>query len=278
MTSSPPTGTAGTHTAAGSAVGTPPASAGAPVLEARDILVRYGGVAAVSHVSIDLLPGQVLGLIGPNGAGKSSLLAAIGGQQRAQGGSIRLRGRDLTGTAPYTRARAGIVRTFQSTSEFEAMTVFENLLVAGRGALGASLWRTVTQWRANRQAERQVQGKAWEVLERFEMTPLADAYGHELSGGQRRLVEIMRCLMREPAVLLLDEPMVGVAPHLVARLVADLRSVAAEGIGLVIVEHALEVVREVCDVVVVMAMGEVIARGPYETVVRNEEVRRAYLA
>lgn len=248
------------------------------VLVARDVVVRYGGVAAVNGVSLELLPGQVLGLIGPNGAGKSSLLAAIGGQVRPQAGSIALAGRDVTRAAPYTRARHGIVRTFQATSEFEGMTVFENLLVAGRGAPGASLWRVTTRWRASRADERSAVAKAWEVLDRFEMADLVDAYGRELSGGQRRLVEIMRCLMRDPSVLLLDEPMVGVAPHLVAKFVRDLRAVAAEGIGLVIVEHALEVIEQLCDVVVVMALGEVIARGSYDAVVRDEGVRRAYLA
>lgn len=258
-----------------------PAAAAAgdvPALQVRDVVVRYGGVAAVNHVSFDLFPGQVMGLIGPNGAGKSSLLAAMGGQQRAHGGSVHLRGRNVTRMAPYTRARHGIGRTFQATSEFEGMTVFENLLVAARGTAGASLWRVSTHWRANRADERRASAKAWEVLERFEMTDLVDAYGRELSGGQRRLVEIMRCLMRDPSVLLLDEPMVGVAPHLVAKFVRDLRDVAAEGIGLVIVEHALEVVEQLCDVVVVMAMGEVIATGPYQTVVKDEGVRRAYLS
>ena len=255
-----------------------PANGDAPVLQVRDVVVRYGGVVAVSRVSFDLFRGKILGLIGPNGAGKSSLLAAIGGQQRAKGGSILLQGRDVTRSAPYTRAQHGLVRTFQTTSEFEGMTVFENLLVAGRGAVGASLWRVVARSRTNRAEERRAAAKAWGVLERFEMADLADAYGHELSGGQRRLVEIMRCLMRDPAVLLLDEPMVGVAPHLVAKFINDLRAVAAEGIGLVIVEHALEVIEQLCDVVVVMALGEVIAEGTYAAVVGDEGVRRAYLA
>jgi branched-chain amino acid transport system ATP-binding protein len=276
-----PAGFPADGTARASAAHAAPAGAASdrgPVLQVRDVVVRYGGVAAVNGVSFDLYAGQIVGLIGPNGAGKSSLLASIGGQQRAQSGSIVLQGRNVTRAAPYTRARHGIARTFQTTSEFENMTVFENLLVAGRGASGASLWRVTVGWRSHRAEERQVEAKAWGILERFEMVDLADAYGRELSGGQRRLVEIMRCLMRDPVVLLLDEPMVGVAPHLVERFVRDLRTVAAEGIGLVIVEHALEVIEQLCDVVVVMALGEVIAEGTYEEVVANEEVRRAYLA
>ncbi len=252
-------------------------SNGAPVLEAEDVSVRYGGVMAVTHVSLQAYRAETLGLIGPNGAGKSSLLGALGGQLKVSGGSIRLHGRDVTRSPSYARARGGITRTFQTTSEFEAMTVFENLMVSARGAKGASLGHTVLAWRSNKAEEAAARAHAWEILDRFEMADTASAYGRELSGGQRRLVEIMRCLMRRPDVLLLDEPMVGVAPHLVARLVADLRRIADDGIALVIVEHALEVVRELCDRVVVMAQGRVIAGGTYDEIVRDEEVRRAYI-
>ncbi len=269
MSTDPTTGS--TTAAGGAATGSP------VVLEASGVVVRYGGVAAVQSVSLELRRGEILGLIGPNGAGKSSLLAALGGQLRTRGGSIRLQGRDITGMSPQARARQGISRTFQTTSEFEGMTVFENLLVSARGASGASLWNVVARPRRNRAEEETARSRAWEVLGRFEMTDTADAYGRELSGGQRRLVEIMRCLMRDPTVLLLDEPMVGVAPHLVAKLVSDLKMIAAEGIGLVIVEHALEVVSELCDKVMVMALGEVIAEGDFDSVVLDEEVRSAYL-
>jgi branched-chain amino acid transport system ATP-binding protein len=247
------------------------------VLEAEDVSVRYGGVLAVSHVSLKIYGGEALGLIGPNGAGKSSLLGALGGQLKAASGTIRLHGRDVTKAPPYVRARGGITRTFQTTSEFEEMTVFENLMASARGNRGASLTHTVLGWRANRTEEQAARAHAWEILDRFEMADIANAYGRELSGGQRRLVEIMRCLMRKPDVLLLDEPMVGVAPHLVARLVADLRNIADSGLALVIVEHALEVVRELCDRVVVMAQGQTIAEGTYEEVVKDEGVRRAYI-
>ncbi|MDE3192026.1 MAG: ABC transporter ATP-binding protein [Acidobacteriota bacterium] len=247
------------------------------LLAATDVSVAYGGVRAVSDVSLDLAAGESLGLIGPNGAGKSSFLAALGGQVALAGGSIVFDGHEIGRMPPYRRARRGITRTFQMTSEFPRMTVFENLVTAGHGAYGASLRTVVLRRRETRRAEETVTARAWSVLDRFEMSHVADLYGAELSGGQRRLVEIMRCLMREPKVLLLDEPMVGVAPHLVEKLIADLRSIREEGIALVIVEHALEVVQELCERVVVMALGRPIASGSFEQVVSDPDVQAAYV-
>jgi ABC-type branched-subunit amino acid transport system ATPase component len=247
------------------------------LLAAREVVVAYGGVRAVNDVSLDLGARESLGLIGPNGAGKSSLLAALGGQVRLAHGSIALDGEEIGRMPAYRRARRGITRTFQMTSEFAKMTVFENLVTAGHGAEGAALRNVVIRRRAARAAEHAVTARAWSVLERFEMSHVADLYGAELSGGQRRLVEIMRCLMREPKVLLLDEPMVGVAPHLVDKLIADLASIRDEGIALLIVEHALEVVQELCERVVVMALGRPIASGTFDQVVADPDVQAAYV-
>ena len=250
---------------------------GGAVLGTEEVVVSYGGVKAVDGVSIEVFRGEAVGLIGPNGAGKSSFLAALGGQQRAAGGRITLDGLDVTRLPAYRRARLGIVRTFQMTSEFAGMTTFENLLTAGMGTQGSALTQVVLRPRETRRQQEAVEAKAWEVLERFDTLHIANTYGRELSGGQRRLVEIMRCLMRSPKVLLLDEPMVGVAPHLVDRLVSDLQSLRDEGIALVIVEHALEVVRQLCDRVNVMALGKLIASGTYEEVVGDPAVQAAYL-
>jgi ABC-type branched-subunit amino acid transport system ATPase component len=239
--------------------------------------VAYGGVTAVNGVSLDVHAGEAIGLIGPNGAGKSSFLAALGGQVKLTRGSIALGGHEVGNLPAFKRARMGITRTFQMTSEFARMTVFENLVTAGQGADGSSLRSVVLGWRASRESERETARRAWSILDRFEMSHTADMYGSELSGGQRRLVEIMRCLMRQPKVLLLDEPMVGVAPHLVEKLVADLRSIEADGISLVIVEHALEVVQQLCSRVVVMALGAEIASGTFEQVVADPEVQAAYV-
>ncbi len=249
-----------------------------PVLEARDVAVGYGGVRAVDGVSLALHPGEVVGIIGPNGAGKSSFLGALGGQVRRSRGQILLGSRDISQLPPHDRARLGLVRTFQTTSEFARMTVFENLVTAAEGDSGASLKAVILHPRRTHLREQELAARAFSIMERFEMTHTADLYGRELSGGQRRLVEIMRCLVRHPRVLLLDEPMVGVAPHLTGKLIDDLRGIAADGLGILVVEHALEVVRRLCDRVVVMAFGKVIAAGEFEEVVADPQVQAAYLS
>jgi branched-chain amino acid transport system ATP-binding protein len=259
------------------APGPGPRAGRAPALSAHDIVVSYGGVAAVDGLSLDAYPAEAVGLIGPNGAGKSSFLAALGGQVRIRSGSIFLAGKDVSGLPAHARARRGVVRTFQMTSEFSGLTTFENLVTAGHGGDGASLAAIVAHPRRSREQDRAVARRAWEVMERFGLAGIANSYGRELSGGQRRLVELMRCLMRSPAILLLDEPMVGVARQVGEKLIADLKSIRDDGIALIIVEHDLAVVRELCDRVVVMALGRSIATGTYDDVVKDREVQAAYL-
>jgi len=166
-----------------------------------------------------------------------------------------------------------VARTFQHTSTFDGLTVFENLLAAS-SAQGARLRESLSD--AGRQAA--AAEAVWARLREFDMVPAADSYGSELSGGQRRLVEIMRCLMESPRVLLLDEPMVGVAPHLVQRISDDCARIAASGVAIVIVEHALEVVEAVCDRVVVMASGQVVTQASYAEAMSSGAVREAYFA
>ena len=243
------------------------------VLEVRDVSVRFGGVEAVRDVTLQVSAGEVVGLIGPNGAGKSSLLGALGGQFAVASGRVLLSGHDVTSLPPYRRARLGLVRTFQHTSTFDGLTVFENLLVSAMSARGARLRDSLAGQRA-RQAE--AAESVWERLREFELTAMADKYGSELSGGQRRLVEIMRCLMQSPQVLLLDEPMVGVAPHLVERISDDCARISESGVAVVIVEHALEVIQAVCGRVVVMASGQVVAQASYAEAMSSGAVQEAY--
>jgi ABC-type branched-subunit amino acid transport system ATPase component/ABC-type branched-subunit amino acid transport system permease subunit len=246
-----------------------------PVLDVRGVSVRFGGVEAVRDVSLQVGAGEVVGLIGPNGAGKSSLLGALGGQFAVASGRVLLAGHDVTALPPHRRARTGIVRTFQHTSTFDGLTVFENLLVAAMSARGARLRDSFAGGQRRRAQAAELVG---ERLAEFDMTTVADFYGSELSGGQRRLVEIMRCLMQSPRVLLLDEPMVGVAPHLVRRISEDCARISASGVAIVIVEHALEVVEAVCDRVIVMASGQVVTEASYAEAMSSGAVREAYFA
>jgi branched-chain amino acid transport system ATP-binding protein len=252
-----------------------------PVLDIRNASVRFGGVEAVREVSFQLRGGEVVGLIGPNGAGKSSLLGALGGQFALASGRVLLCGQDVTSLPPYRRARLGLVRTFQHTSAFNGLTVFENLLVSAMSGprFPGSRLRDALAGGQGRRARQDAAAEAvWDRLREFDMAAMADSLGSELSGGQRRLVEIMRCLMQSPRVLLLDEPMVGVAPHLVDRISDDCARIRDSGVGIIIVEHALEVVQAVCDRVVVMASGQVVAQASYAEAMSSGAVREAYFA
>jgi ABC-type branched-subunit amino acid transport system ATPase component len=246
------------------------------ILDVRDVRVRYGGVEAVTGASLSIQSPQIVGLIGPNGAGKSSLLAAIGGQIGCTSGRVCVLGANVTHLAPHRRARLGIVRTFQSASVFDGLTVFENLLVAGMGHTGSGLRHALISGPQAKAAALSARSSAERMLDDFELWAMADSYGRELSGGQRRLVEIARCLMRSPKLLLLDEPMVGVAPHLVKRIGDACKAIRDRGVAIIIVEHALEVVEAVCDRVIVMAAGDVIDDGRYEDVLTSGSVKEAY--
>jgi branched-chain amino acid transport system ATP-binding protein len=246
-------------------------------LEARGIEVDYDGVAAVQGVDLKLSPGEIVGLIGPNGAGKSSLTNALAGDIRVKSGVIRIGDRDVTRMAAYKRARLGMSRTSQTARVFGAMTVFEGLVTSVRGNSGASL-ATTLRVGSSRVSEAAAAEKAWNLLDHLGLQHIANNFGNELSGGQRRSIDLAMAVIREPSILLLDEPMVGVAPALVPALLNEVRTMAERGTGVLIVEHALDVVASLCHRVIVMAAGAVIADGTYEEITENEEVRRAYLS
>jgi ABC-type branched-subunit amino acid transport system ATPase component len=247
------------------------------VLEVVDLRVRYGGVEAVAGASLRIDAPGIVGLIGPNGAGKSSLLAAVGGQTSAAGGTVMLDGTNITRLPAHKRARLGVTRTFQTASVFDRLTAFENLLVAGMGAPGAALRHAMFNGSKTREAAAATRARAFKVIDDLELQSVIDSYGSELSGGQRRLVEIGRCLMCSPKLLLLDEPMVGVAPHLVQRIGAAAHAIRDSGVAIIIVEHEMKVVEDFCDRVVVMAAGQVIHDGKYEEVIKSDAVIEAYL-
>jgi branched-chain amino acid transport system permease protein len=251
--------------------------AGEVILACEHLGKSFDGVQAVTDVSMGFERGKLTGIIGPNGAGKSTALAMLAGTLEPTAGRTLLRGEDITGLPAYERARLGLVRTFQLASEFKRLTVMENLMTAvpdqrGDSFRGAFLGRRY--WGAQ---ERDTRDRAAAMLERFGLSALGDRYAGDLSGGQRRLVEIMRALMAEPEVLLLDEPMAGVHPRLAHQIGMQLVALCEAGITVVMVEHELSIMDEFCDPVIVMAEGRVLAQGGMSALRANAEVVDAYL-
>jgi branched-chain amino acid transport system permease protein len=247
------------------------------VLQAVDVRRDFGGVQAVSGVSLSVRRGTLTGLIGPNGAGKSTLLALLAGTDRVSAGKILYQGQDVTAVPAFRRARSGLVRTFQLASEFKRLTVMENLLAGAPGNRGDCFLGAVAGRWYWLEDEMAAVSRAMAVLDQFGLDALANEYAGDLSGGQRRLVEIMRALMTEPDVLLLDEPMAGVHPALARRIGDSLLGLCREGMTILMVEHELAIMDEFCDPVIVMAEGAVLAEGTMAELRDRSEVVEAYL-
>jgi branched-chain amino acid transport system permease protein len=251
--------------------------AGDVVLQAVDVVREYGGVRAVAGASLSVRRGTLTGLIGPNGAGKSTLLGTLAGTIPVTSGTILYQGRDVTRVPAFRRARMGLVRTFQTASEFKRLTVMENLLSAVGEHRGDSLRGALLGRRYWGRDEEEAASRARDLLAHFGLTGHADDYAGDLSGGQRRLVEIMRALMAQPEMLLLDEPMAGIHPRLARRIGDELRALAAGGMTILMVEHELAIMDEFCEPVVVMAEGSVLAEGTMAALRDRSEVVEAYL-
>jgi branched-chain amino acid transport system permease protein len=243
----------------------------------RDLQRNFGGVRAVDGASLSVEPGRITGLIGPNGAGKSTVLAMISGALKPSGGSILFEGRELTHMPARLVALCGVVRTFQLPGEFARLTVLENLVVVAPSQRGERLTGALIGRWYWRNQEKQIVEKARALLDRFDLGNQEDTYAGELSGGQKRLLEIMRCLMVDPKLLLLDEPMAGVNPSLARRIERYLLELREEGLTMLLIEHELGLVERICDPVIVMAQGRVIAQGSMKDLRSRQEVLDAYL-
>ena len=246
-------------------------------LEVRDLHVEFGGVRAVDGATFTIPAGEVTGLIGPNGAGKSTALKLIAGALEPTAGRILHDGEEIGGRPAWFVARRGVIRTFQLSSEFARLTVIENLLVAVPGQRAATFGGSLRRKRYWRAQQRELIARAKELLREFDMLAKADEYAGTLSGGQKRLVEIMRALMAQPRLLLLDEPLAGVNPTLRLTVEEHLLRLRERGLTMVMVEHELGTVERCCDSVIVMAQGRVLATGSMEEMRANEEVVDAYL-
>ncbi len=247
------------------------------ILSCTNLTRAFHGVTVVSDVSIEVQRGRLTGLIGPNGAGKSTTLAMLAGTLAPTSGTIHYEGRDITSMPSNERAKSGMVRTFQLASEFKKLTVLENLVSAIPRQSGDSLPGALRGRRFWGREDGENIERAKEMLEGFGLSQYADNYAGGLSGGQRRLVEIMRALLAEPKVLLLDEPMAGVHPNLAHKIGDQLMALVKSGMTILMVEHELSIMDAFCDPVIVLAEGRVLAQGTMSELRAMKEVVEAYL-
>lgn len=248
-----------------------------PALSLTDVVRNFGGVRAVDGVTFAVPQQSITGLIGPNGAGKSTAMNLIAGRAKPDSGRVVAFGRDVTGMAPHKLARRGVVRSAQLASEFGKLTVLENLVVAAPNQRGESLLGMALGKRYWWRQEEEVVASAREWLNMFGLAEKEKDYAANLSGGQKRLLEIARALMTRPNLLLLDEPLAGVHPALARRMLNLLGELRASGLTMLMAEHDLAAVGRTCNPVIVMAEGRVIASGPIEELRSRRDVRDAYL-
>ncbi|AJF27007.1 branched-chain amino acid ABC transporter ATPase [Haloarcula sp. CBA1115] len=251
-----------------------------PLLVVNGLRKEFGGVVAVDGATFSVAEGSLTGLIGPNGAGKSTTFNCITGIHEPTGGRVTFDGQNITGLPPYTLANQGLVRTFQIARELSDMTVLENVMLAPGGQVGESVVRSVTPGLRGDviKDEAAVRDRAWETLEFFEIDHLAHENAGNLSGGQRKLLEMARVLMTDPEMILLDEPLAGVNPTLEEKLLERIHELRREqGLTFLLVEHDMDVIMNNCEHIIVMHQGSVLAEGDAETITSDERVLEAYL-
>ncbi|HUF85785.1 MAG TPA: ABC transporter ATP-binding protein [Thermohalobaculum sp.] len=248
-----------------------------PILRVENLVKRYGGLVAVDGASFAVGRRSITGLIGPNGAGKTTTFDIIAGAQPPSAGRISFEGRDITGLPTHELFHLGMVRSFQIPREYGRLTVLENLMVAPADQPGESIWATWLAPGRVREREWDVLERAEEALEFLGLTHLRDELAGNLSGGQKKLLELGRAMMAEPRLVLLDEPGAGVNPTLMNRIVEMIRALNAErGYTFCIIEHDMDLIARLCDPVIVMAEGRVLIEGPFDEVADDPRVIDAY--
>jgi branched-chain amino acid transport system ATP-binding protein len=249
-----------------------------PLLKLQGVSVNFSGLKALANVTFDARAGEVRAVIGPNGAGKTTLFNAISGYVPSTAGTIYFKGTPIHGLAPHDISIKGVRRTFQNGGLFLELTALENILAGLHVHIDGSFLGIVMGLGEAREAEREGIARARRLLDLMDLGVIADTPVKDLSGGQQRMVEIVRTLATEPPLLLLDEPVVGLSPPMRDRMMEIIRRLAGEeGIGIILIEHIIDLVMSGSDVIVVLSSGEVIAEGTPEEIRQNREVLEAYL-
>lgn len=247
-----------------------------PIVVVDNVTRTFGGLNAVDVKHLEIPRGQITALIGPNGAGKTTFFNLLTGFDKPNSGTWMYNGKDLANLAPHKVARLGMVRTFQLTKSLNIMTVIENMRLGAQNQKGEGFWNSFIRpiW-SNQEAA--ITEKADELLKRFKLDAKRDDYAGELSGGQRKLLEMARALMAEPELVMLDEPMAGVNPALTQSLLEHIKDLKNDGTTVLFVEHDMHMVRNISDWVIVMAEGKIVAEGPPAQVMKDQAVIDAYL-
>ncbi len=249
-----------------------------PLLELQGVSVNFSGLQALANVSFNAHAGEVRAVIGPNGAGKTTLFNAVSGYVPTADGTIHFKGTPIHGLAPHDISVKGVRRTFQNGGLFMELTALENILAGLHVQIDSSFLGIVLGLGEAREAEREGIARAHRLLDLMDLGAIADQPVKDLSGGQQRMVEIVRTLATEPPLLLLDEPVVGLSPPMRDRMMEIIRRLAGEeGIGIMLIEHVIDLVMSGSDVIVVLSSGEVIAEGTPDEIRQNREVLEAYL-
>ena len=246
-------------------------------LEVKNLKKSFGGIKAVDVESLNLNGNELTSIIGPNGAGKTTFFDLISGFQTSDEGKVYLNNKNITKNQPYAIARLGMIRTFQLTKVFDRMTVLENMMFSASTVNNDSFLKSLAKLPSQKTTEKKIRDKSFEIMKELNIDHMANSYAREMSGGQKKLLELGRSIINNPSVLLLDEPLAGVNPKLAEEILQIILNLAGKGISILMVEHNIEAVMKISERVIVLAEGKVIADSTPENIRTDQKVIEAYL-
>ena len=247
------------------------------IISVKNLQKSFGGLKAVDVNDLTFMEGQLTSIIGPNGAGKTTFFDLISGFQNADSGEVFLNEKNISSSQPYKIARMGMVRTFQLTKVFDRMTVMDNLLFSGSDINNDSFLNSIIKLNSQKLYENNLKEKAEEIMKDLNIDHMANSYARELSGGQKKLLELARAIINDPEILLLDEPLAGVNPKLAEDILSLIKRLSDNGITIIMVEHNIEAVMKISERIVVLAEGSLIADGNPNQIRNDKNVIEAYL-